>query len=182
MILVLFSCSFATQKLSEIYPHLSKETIEYYQNISKEFPAVDKMYRNFDKLSLEEKKELKRGVKRLFPQEFIYQYLKKDKQALKEFYALYLWFMNYEAYVLVDKYYNDSDFVEAKALAILVHKLLPSNISYSDTYLWSLVRSKEYEKAIQEYPKLIKSSKDKDQIKELKVHYEYAHKKGVKTD
>jgi len=170
---------FARVSLSEQFPHLSQETIEHYKNSSKNFPAIDAMYRNFDNLSLEEKKELKKGVKSLFPQKLIHQYLKEDKQTLREFYALYLWFMNYKAFVLVDKYYKDSDFIEAKILATLVHKLLPSNISYYDTYLWSLVRSKEYTKALQEYPKLIATAKDKDEIESLKKHYEYVLKQKI---
>jgi len=167
---------FARINLHEEYPRLSQETLEYYENISKEFPSIDTMYRNFDTLTVEERKELKRRVKRVFPQQFIHQYLKGDKQALREFYALYLWFMNYEAFVLVDKYSEDSDFLEAKILAGLVHKLLPSNISYSDTYLWSLVRSQEYDIALKEYPKLIATSKNQDEIKSLQEHYAYVLK------
>ena len=170
---LLFSLVFATDSLKEKYPLLSQKTINYYEEVSKTVPTIDKMYNNFKNLSKDEKKELKTKVKALFPLKFITEYQKLGDDALKEFYSLYFWLINYKAYILVDKYYDDYDFLEGKILATLVHKFNPSGISYTDTYLWSLVRAKEYDEPLAEYPKLLKRVKNTVIKQELQEHYNY---------
>jgi len=178
LLLLSINLLFASQTLKERYPHLPSSMIEYHEQALKTLPSIEKMYTSFDTLSVDEKKELKVKVKALFPYTLIKESQKLDRVQLTEFYNLYLWLMNYKAYVLIDKYYDDPDFIQAMVMAALAHKLVSSSVSYEDTYLWALVRSKEYTLPLKRYPELLKHSKDE----EMQKHYEYAFKKAKEKE
>ncbi len=158
--------------IKKLFPNLTTNEITYYEKQFDNLENIKTEYEDFDTLTQEQKILLKNKVSQLISYKMIPINVQKwRKKHDKELLTLIAPLMNYQAYIIVDKYENDSKlFLQATLLARLVHNMFPKNLAYKDTYLWSQVKNGHYYEALKEYPALLKAtSYDQD----VKRHYEY---------
>ncbi len=170
-ILLLISTLHSRENIEKDFPHLTNKEIAYYKKQINSLDEINSQYENFDTLTKEQKILFKDKVEKLMPYHMMPRELKNDNIHAKEFVILYAVLMNYKAYIIVDKYSNNSsDLYLASIMARLLHQLFPKNLSYQDTYLWSEVKNGRYDKALELYPDLlISTSYDED----VQVHHDY---------
>jgi hypothetical protein len=170
-ILLLVTILYSRENIAKEFPYLTKKEIAYYKKQINSLEEIDAQYKNFDTLTEKQKILLKNKVKNLIPYYMMLKSLKNDDIHAKEFVTLYAILMNYKAYILIDKYADDStELFMASMLARLVHEIFPKELAYLDTFLWSEVKNGRYDKALEQYPMLLEAtSHDKD----IQAHYDY---------
>lgn len=165
---LLFCAVVLAQTLSQKYPNLSKSDIEHYEKQKELIPQIDTMYQQFESLSQEERKKLKKMIDKLMPKDMYQDLRNKDAQ---EFLLLFAPLMNYQAYIVIDKFSDDREkFFLALHTAKLLRGFFPTNIGFYDTYLWGDVKRDNFDLPLREYPKLLEISNNDAEIQE---HYDY---------
>jgi len=163
LILVLF--------FSTVNAKLSQETIDIFNTKKMELKELNDVYPTYDDMKYNDKKKYSKKMLDLVPHTLFKKYVLKGKKEFKEFLILFAPLHNYQAYFMIDKLYKDKDYLKiGRNLAYINYRIFPKNVSYMDTYLWGIVRSKKDLKiALAGFALILKQKK----IEDIQKHYDY---------
>jgi len=160
-----------TLLLSNINAKLPQEVIETF-NIQKEkLLQLETSYKDYDTMSYHQKQKYAKQMIEIVPSKLIVAYQNKSEKDLEEFVRLYAPLLNYKAYFMIDKLYEDKNMLKVGIyLSKLIYKEYPTNIAYLDTYLWGMVRAnRNLDMARMGYAVILKQTKSE----EIQKHYDY---------